>query len=63
MSNTMIERTGTGGRLNEPAREVYHDTPPTAEELKGNAYAYCYQGVDVLPLRPLTTEEEPTSHE
>jgi len=44
--------------MTEPEREVYHDTPPTAEELKGNAYGYCYMGVDVLPLRPLTTAQE-----
>jgi len=44
-------------------REVYQDTRPTYEELKGNAHEYCYNGMDVLPLRPLTTEEVSHDHQ
>jgi hypothetical protein len=39
--------------MKEPEREVYHDTPPTKEELAGNARTYCYGGQDVFPLKPM----------
>ena len=51
--------------MTEPEREVYHDTPPTAEELKGNAYGYCYGSAFVIEQgwRPFPLVEQDHDHQ
>ena len=33
---------------------------PTAEELVGESFGYCYMGNDVFPLRPLVPTQKET---